>query len=303
MSEKVAKMDLFFSLIIVIVTLTYILYRKLFYYWKSLGVLQFPISSYKKGNLDGVGTEFHTSQIFQNYYHETKKLGHVCCGLYLSLKRALLICDLELAKHVLIKDFYYFVNHGNYCNEIDDPVSANLFGLEDAKWRSMRLLMTSIFTPVKLKNMLGNMEIVADTMLKKLNSSDEIEIKNIFSRYATDIIGSVAFGIDVNALNYEDIHTKFKEVNSEIFKVRENVIARMFRNEFPNLAKKLHLISLPESVSSFYINIVKSIIEMRENDPTFKREDFISILIDMKKKNLLTVEQIAAQSLIFYVAG
>lgn len=275
----------------------------MFYYWESLGILQFPITSFKRGNLEGIGTKYHLSQFYMKYYKMTKELGRSFCGLYFSFHRVLLICDLNLAKQVLIQDFSCFANHGLYCNEEDDPVSANLFALENSKWKSMRQLLTPIFTSGKLKMMLGTMEEVANTMLKKLDTINDVEIKNVFSRYSTDIIGSVAFGIDVNSLDFENIHKKFKEINLEIYENREYMIKRMFRNEFKRLAKKLHMISLPESVSSFYINIARKTVEMRESDPSFVREDFISLLIELKKQNLLTIEQIAAQSLVFYVAG
>jgi cytochrome P450 family 6 len=293
-------MELLYSLLILILTLTYILYRKVFFYWESLGILQFPISNHRRGNLNGLGTKYHMSKLLENYYKKTKELGQTCCGLYMPFTRVLLVCDLDLAKRILIEDFSNFANHGTYCNEKDDPVSANLFNLQNERWSQMRRIVSPIFTSGKLKMMFETIEDVADKMMNKIDENRDIEIRKLFAKYSTDIVGSVVFGIDINSLDSEV--NKFLEINSKLYG-NSSSLKRAFRYAYPNLAKKLGMTSLPALVSEFYLNITKQSVEFRENNTSFVRNDFLNLLIELKKQSLITNEQIAAQSLVFYIAG
>lgn len=293
-----------FTLLISCVLVIYYFYNKTFYYWKNLGVVQFPFSI-KKGNLDGVGTKIHLSEFVINYYKKTKNLGLKFSGLYFSSHRELMIADLNLIKLILVKNFDHFANHGRYVNEKDEPLSAHLFNLADDDWKNMRQKISPVFTTAKLKMMFNTICDVADSLLSVIDDrialSGRIEAKDTFSRFTTDTIGSVIFGIDCNSLRNET--SKFFEMSKKIFAIRRSRLGNFIRYNLPNLSKKLHIKSLPNEVSEFYLDIAKKIIEHRENNPTVNRQDFMKVLVDLKQQGVLTVEQIAAQSYLFFLAG
>ena len=66
--------------------------------------------------------------------------------------------------------------------------------------------------------------------------------------------------------------------------------------------------SLPEEIQTFMIRIVKDTIEHREAN-NITRKDFMQLLIDLRKEDAennrkgLSIEQIAAQVFLFYIAG
>lgn len=295
--------NLFPSLLIVIFTLIYILYRKFFYYWDGLGITQFPISNFMKGNLDEVGIKYHMSHLLMKYYEKTKELGKSCCGLYLSANRVLLICDLHLAQRVLIKDFEFFVNRGFYSNPRDEPISGHLLNLEDERWRLMRNKMSPLFTSGKLRFMFHTIEEVADKMLNKLDklSNNSLDIRELIEMYAADTMGSIGFGIDTQSLDSQN--AKFREINALIFSNKRSQIFRMFKYAFKDLSRKLHIRSLPAHVNDFYLNFAKETVAFREQNPSFVRKDFVQLMVELKKQNLITIEQISAQIFVFFVAG
>lgn len=298
-------MELLISLIVVICALVYYLYRRTFYYWESLGITQFPISTIKRGNLDGVGTEYHMSQFFVNYYKKTKELGESFCGLYFSITPVLFLVDLELIKTILVRDFNIFPNRGMYFNEKDDPVSAHLFNIENDQWRSLRQKISPVFTSGKLKMMFSTISDVADKLLavidKQMVETGQLEVKDTLARFTTDVIGSTAFGIDCNS--FDDVDSKFYKMGSKVFTLRPRLISRLFRTAFKDLSRKLRMKSLPEDISDFYLGITKETVEYREKNPSVVRQDFINLLMELKKQNIVTVEQIAAQSFVFFLAG
>jgi cytochrome P450 family 6 len=298
-------MELLISLIVVICALSYYLYRKIFYHWERLGITQFPISTIKRGNLDAVGTEYHISQFFVNYYKKTKELGQAFCGLYFSITPVLLLVDLELIKDILVRNFNNFPNRGMYFNEKDDPVSAHLFNIENDQWRSLRQKISPVFTTGKLKLMISTICDVADKLVevidKQMEETGQLEVKDTLARFTTDVIGSTAFGIDCNSLN--DVDSKFYEMGTKVFKIRPRLINRLFKTVFKDLSRKLQLKSLPEDISSFYLGITKETVKYREKNPSVERQDFINLLLELKKQNIVTVEQIAAQSFVFFLAG
>lgn len=65
----------------------------------------------------------------------------------------------------------------------------------------------------------------------------------------------------------------------------------------------IHLKSTPEEISEFYLGVTRDTVKYREDNPSVNRQDFIKLLVDLKKENAITIEQIAAQSFIFFLAG
>lgn len=92
-------------------------------------------------------------------------------------------------------------------------------------------------------------------------------------------------------------------------KPRLSVRATFFANHMKTLARILHVKSIRDDVSSFFMNVVKTTIEYREKN-AIHRNDFMDLLIKLKTDENggdaskgLTVNQIAAQSLLFFAAG
>lgn len=128
-------------------------------------------------------------------YKKLKSKGDYV-GLYFLDKPVLLVLSPEFAKTVLVRDFQYFINRGVYFNKEDDPLSANLFFIENSDWRRLRIKMTPTFTSGKIKSMFFTIYDVADEMVQLLqtkqskNDGFDIEITDLMARYNTDVIVS-----------------------------------------------------------------------------------------------------------------
>ncbi|KAG5669768.1 hypothetical protein PVAND_000062 [Polypedilum vanderplanki] len=288
--------------------------RRQMNYWKNRGVPSIK-PSYIFGNLDGVGEKIHFTINLQNIY-ETFKDNYKFCGIYALQSPRLMLIDLELIKNILIKDFHYFTDRGVYVNEEDDPLSAHLFAIEGEKWKSLRHKLSATFTGNKMRLMCPIIEEYSKDLINLIDSfassNNEIDIKNICTRFTADVIGSCGFGISCNAMREENTEMmqmgKFFDLTNK--RTRANFF---FVNIFPKLAKRLRMKVTPQFISNFFIPMIQQTYEYRiKNDDN--RNDFLSLLIQIKKYGKLkdeemenvgtmTFNELIAQSFIFFIAG
>lgn len=268
------------------------------------------------GSFRGLQTERGFWQIWQEYYERFKGSGPFA-GFYWFFKPAVFVLDPELIKLILVKDFAKFADRGLYHNEKDDPLSGQLFFLDGVKWKNIRNKLTPTFTSGKMKYMFPTVIKVGQELIGTMqqmveNDGSVIEVKDLMARFTTDVIGTCAFGIECSSL--KDPNAEFRVMGRKsIIQQRYNRVIIAFMASFVELARKLHLKSIPDDVSEFFMRIVRETVEYREQN-NIKRNDFMDMLIDLKNKKLiksehgdeltnLTLEEIAAQAFVFFNAG
>lgn len=115
-------------------------------YWRRHGVHyiepEFPWGNAKKF----FKGELSLGDQVTKFYEEFKLKGQVGGGVYFSTNPVYIPVSLELIKNIMQNEFSHFINHGIYLNEEDDPLSGNLFALEDERWKYLRAKLTPTFT-------------------------------------------------------------------------------------------------------------------------------------------------------------
>nr|XP_034187550.1 probable cytochrome P450 6a13 isoform X1 [Osmia lignaria] len=239
----------------------------------------------------------------------------------------LILRDPDLIKNVCVKNFACFSNRGIPVNS-QDPLSAHLFNLEGKKWKSLRSKLTPAFSSGKLKRMFYLLAECGEEFQKLIGSSSEadrpIEIRELAAKFTIDVIGSCAFGIQINALTDEEseFHRAAKKLSRPSYKA---TLWRMLRTAMPRVYKFLSVQVINPEVTRFFKNVVSQMLKQRE-EHGIKRHDFMDLLIELKNKGTLeneagnghisndedadTVEEIeldensiAAQAFVFFAAG
>ncbi|XP_037935880.1 probable cytochrome P450 6d4 [Teleopsis dalmanni] len=251
-------------------------------------------------------------------------------GVYLLFRPAILIRDVDLVRHVLAEDFASFHDRGVYVDEEKNPLSAHIFALEGKSWRDMRIKLAPLFTSGKLKAMFSTSEEVGDRMIAHLNTlipekgSVKIDLKEIFTTYAIDIIGSTIFGLDINS--FENPTNKFRNI---VYLARRNThftaILSMCVFLCPSIFKfVMRTFHLKKPVGDEMLPIVKDTVEYREKH-NIVRKDMLQLLMQLKNTGKIeeddnnfnanvtkktgsttenmSIEKITAQAIIFYIAG
>lgn len=299
-------------IIISVLSTIYYLIRKRYSFWRRLGV-PYITPTFLFENVLNVGKKFHSCELIRIFYNENKHRGPFI-GIFFFLSPVVLLTDLNLIKNVMSKDFAVFHERRFYHNEKNDPLSAHLFAIDGIKWKKLRSKLTPTFTSGKMKFMYNTVleigERLSDRLCEVVNESAnkcvELEIKNYWARYTTDVIGSCAFGLECNTLNDKD--ALFREMGRQVFEEpRRSLGAQMLVNQMSEFAKMLGIKQVPDKPAEFFMKIVNDTLAYRQANKV-ERKDFMHLLIDLKNNpnpemSPLTDNEIAAQAFVFFIAG
>lgn len=298
---------IFFGLIIILISIIIFWVRQRYSFFEKNKFLH-DKPTFPFGNLKGIGREFHPVQIVQRFYNKFKDKAPAF-GLYFFLSHNVLITDLDVIKDILIKNFDTFHNRGLYYNKKDDPLTAHLLTLEDNDWRNMRSRLTPTFTSGKMKLMFDTVVKVSERMIQQLTTQIDLksfEVKEMLSNFTTDVIGNVAFGLDIDAIENPD--SEFRKVGQKFFGRGSNILIRMFfLTSFKDLAQKLGFKLIPPEISKFFMGIVKQTIDYRIQN-NIERNDMMDLLLKVRSdingdEIKLTTDELAAQCFVFFIAG
>lgn len=194
-------------------------------YWRRHGV-PFAAGTPLIGNLRNMITgRLCAAEHYQQLYEHAAAQRTPVLGMHLFMKPTLLICDRELIKRVLVKDFGSFNDrHSTSDLHTDLLGTANLFFVKMPAWRMIRSRLTPFFTGGKMRQMFGLMASVGNELngtlvaMRHKTMDDGVgdkserqqshgictEMRDLMARYTTDIIASCAFGVQANSLKNPD---------------------------------------------------------------------------------------------------
>ncbi|XP_065214908.1 probable cytochrome P450 6a13 isoform X2 [Planococcus citri] len=213
-----------------------------------------------------------------------KKLEpHRFGGVYVGERKMLLIRDIELVKKILIKDFDHFHDRGTKRDLHTDILSRNLLFLKGDEWKTLRIKLTSTFTSSKMKRMFPLVKQYGTklhSIIEEMTDKDEFFIKDVCSRFSIDVIGSCAFGLEINSLeNPDSVFVKMGNRSSNSKFTYKSII----RKVFPFLTKLSKKVIVDTIVQSFFVDKVQEIVECREQHKIV-RGDFLDQLIHLKNE-------------------
>lgn len=277
-------------------------------YWQRMG---FPVPVFEPiyGHARGMGTSEFQAITMDRVYKNATGMGPIC-GMYFFTEPTAMALEPEFLKHVLVKDFSYFHDRGLFVNEETDPLSGHLFALEGERWRQIRTRVTPTFTSGKLKGMFKIMLEVSHNLVDYLSElPKELEMKDIFCRFSTDIIASCAYGIETNTLR--DERSRLRELGAHIFHsnfIRNSYL--MMINLYRHAAKRLNLRFIEKKDEDYFVGLIRETVEYRERTG-YQRNDFINLLIQLKTKGMidgdsvghLSFNEVAAMCFTFFLAG
>ncbi|XP_075144766.1 uncharacterized protein LOC142219885 [Haematobia irritans] len=247
----------------------------------------------------------------------------IAYGTFENRDPVLMIRDPEMIKHILIKDFEYFVNRRQISFPDNDNLLANsIFSMENDKWRDMRNTLSPAFTGSKMRQMFQLMLETVDVAISYLREerqrvatieSDgfEVDIKDFTTRLSNDIIASTAFGLQVNSFRDKnnEFYTKAKQtINFTAIQQMKMVFIMLM----PKVAKYLKIELFDRKFTDYFMRLVLDAMKYRQ-EKNIHRPDMINLL--MEARGMIPTEtqkthyrqwtdvEVVAQCFLFFFAG
>lgn len=310
-------------LVAVLFTTIYFYVRYKLSYWKRKGV-PFVKPSIPFGNFGPLFSRTRSlGQRLQELYNSSTE---AFVGVYVILRPALVIRDPTIINEILIKNFSHFYHRGVHIDPKNDSLADNLLLQNGDAWKKMRSTITPAFSTKKLKGMVETLINCGRLLEKALNqyAGTEVEVKEFFERYTSNVIASVGFGLEINS---------FENPNNDFRKFSRRSFQPLFRNMFrifvsimsPFLSKTFGIRFADRDVKEFMTETVSQNLKYREEN-NIVRKDFFQLLIQLRnsgkvnddddngddwsanktidgKRAFLSVDEITAQAFLFIGAG
>lgn len=230
----------------------------------------------------------HPVDFYRKIYYELagKKYG----GLFQMRTPYLMIRDPEIIKNILIKDFAHFPNRGICSDFSANPLSNHLFFMENPQWKVMRSKLSPAFTSGKLKVMYDQIKECGDNLMNNihenlLQNNSEMEVRDVLGKYSTNVIGTCAFGLKLNAVS--DDNSLFRKYGKSLFKPSLRVLFRELSLMIsPTLLNIVKLKDFPSEATEFFHAAVKETLTYREQN-NIVRNDFVQVLMQARKELVL----------------
>ncbi|KAG5681182.1 hypothetical protein PVAND_010640 [Polypedilum vanderplanki] len=316
--------------IAIIVILVHLVSKYYFNYWKRRGFPQMD-ATFLFGNISDLFLFRKSfSNCFMDFYEKYKHKPFI--GSYFSYKPVLIVNDPLIIQDILVSNFSSFTDRPRYVDEKRDPISAHLFNIGGQKWRDLRFKLSPTFSSGKIKGMFPIMRDCGRDLQNFLikNSSSDIRVFNfidLFGKYTTHNIVNVIFSIDSDC--FSDPENIFRKMSANFAAPshRQHIVD-IFSFLIPNILHGLSIFnihSVTAKVNDFVLSFVEKVVKHRE-ETNFSGNDFLQLLIQLKNQGFLsvkkgetieknemesngkvlkklTIDEIAAQVLVFFVGG
>lgn len=315
-------------LVAILLTTIYFYVKHKLSYWKRRGV-PFVKPSIPFGNFGPLFSRTRSlGQRLQELYNSSSE---AVVGVYVTLKPALVIRDPQIINEILIKNFSHFNHRGVHIDPKNDSLADNLLLQNGDAWKKMRSTITPAFSTKKLKGMVETLTNCGRSLEKALNQcvGTEVEVKEFFERYTSNVIASVGFGLEINS--FENPNNDFRQYSRRSFQPLFRNMFRIFVSIMsPFLSKTFGIRLADRDVREFMTQTVSQNLKYREENNVV-RKDFFQLLIQLrnsgkvnddrndddddidddwsankaidKRSEFLSVDQMTAQAFLFIGAG
>lgn len=155
-----------------------------------------------------------------------------------------------------------------------------------------------------------------DYLNQYVTSGEEVEVREIFARFTTNVVASVGFGLEIDS--FKDPKNEFREKGRIFFEPYLRCVVRLYISFIsPFLTKFLKIRVIDRDAGDFMIETVKQNLKYREENKIV-RKDFFQLLIQIRNggklqddtddwnlkatndENCLSINDIAGQAFMFF---
>lgn len=199
--------------------------------------------------------------------------------------------DVEFIRQITIKDVDHFEDDNGFYESISDTLFGKSFVLlSEKQWRDMRsaLTVSPAITDTKIRHVFDVIVDCADNTVKHLIEESKQskpvrwEMKDLFSRYTSDVIAHVAFGLKVNS--FKDRKNEFFTIGTSSLNFRTMKVALrlFFSRTLPKLMRAVNIEFFPAHFKEFFKSIVLETMEKPDKTQIIRPDDVIDIMMKVR---------------------
>ncbi|BFZ14780.1 hypothetical protein BsWGS_17819 [Bradybaena similaris] len=232
--------------------------------------------------------------------------------------------DLTLMKQILVKDFDNFIDR----SRPRKSHSSLKYGLTTAagdRWRRHRHVTSPMFTGARMKMIMRHVCDSAETLAlltkQKADSGQLIPLKLFASKFSTEVIARVAFGVETHAVSEQETEFAYNARKMLNVDTKLQTVVNYIYQYFPQIDQvlrffKVNVDFVDRDADKYFVNILNSTIQDRKqrNQSGEKVRDLLDMLIkagvednDPRLKDLdsrtLSHDEIVGNSTILILAG
>ena len=172
---------------------------------------------------------------------------------------------------------------------------------EGEQWKEMRSIMSPIFTSGKLKNMYKLFNKIgrdfSEHVDKLAQSKEEINARDLSSKYTLQVIASTGFGIDIAAYRDDAEGDKFRKMTAKVTGKDAGalgILKILLSFTLPSVFKALKLETFDRESITYFADMIKQAINSRKGNLQ-KRNDMVDLLLDALQNKDAEDEEVKKQ--------
>ncbi|XP_020806517.1 probable cytochrome P450 6t1 [Drosophila serrata] len=273
---------------ILLLLIAWLWQRHHFRHWRRLAVPYIPATPFVGNVWQLLRGACCFGDQFRTLYESPEAAGHAYVGIHVLHNHAVLLRDPALIKRIMVEDFAQFSSRFETTDPVCDTMgSQNLFFSKHETWRETHKIFAPFFAVGKVRQMYGLLERIGlqleEHMELQLAGRDsmELEVKQLCALFTTDIIASLAFGLEAHSL--QNPEAEFRRMCVEVNDPRPKRLLHLFTMFFfPRLSGRVRTHLYSEEYERFMRKSMDFVLAQREASGE-KRHDLIDIFLQLKR--------------------
>ncbi|CAG4917172.1 unnamed protein product [Colias eurytheme] len=289
-------------LVICALTWLYVRWTRVRQYWAKRGVPHLPPHPVM-GSLTFLQRQNPAVWMIELY----QKFNAPYIGAWWFWRPVLIVHSPELARNILIKDSANFRDRFVRSGASDPIGSLNISLIKEPQWSIIRRRLTTVFTASKLKAFQNLYDTKSNELIQRIESSKDktkINLRNLFTDYTTDIIGTAAFGVKTNAtLTGEDPMRVVTKAFMNFDLYRGLCWSSIFF--IPELVDIFRFSLFPKWATDYFRKVLRIASEQRkeENRDLLNPKDLLDALLSLKDRDDVSDDIIVANAAMLLFGG
>lgn len=281
----ISTLYLFILVILLLLATLYQYLKSSYAYFKQRNIPYLEPSLFL-GNADDLILGRKSILEFQRCIYQVARRKQLL-GTFMFQKPTLYVTELNWIKLILGRDSAHFYDRGLKFNSVDEPLTRHLFHLEGEQYKVVRNKVLPAFTlngvlilfPLLLESAINLQEYLGQVA----KTTQDIQLKEVMSKYAAEVIGKCAFGLKKGPLTGDN--EKFYHMSKKIFSPRLRTIIKLIFPTIPRFVSDLFDIKMiAKDISDYFSDIIVNEIKHRRQHNK-RPSDFLSYMMDLQDKD------------------